>query len=247
LFGHRKGAFTGALQDRSGWLEACPPEGTVLLDEIGELDPSIQVKLLRILQTRTFQRIGETEPRHFQGRLIAATNRDLAGEIRAGRFREDLYYRLCSDLIVTPSLREQLRESPEELRHLVRFVSERVIGPDEAGELTDEVLQCVADDLGPDYPWPGNVRELEQCVRNDLVRRRYQPSRQPDSDAIDAFTRAVRAGDLTAKSLLAHYCTLVYHQTGSYQETDRRLELNRRTVKRNVDAALLERLISGSV
>jgi len=79
------------------------------------------------------------------------------------------------------------------------------------------------------------------------VRRRYQPSRQPDSDAIDAFTRAVRAGDLTAKSLLAHYCTLVYHQTGSYQETDRRLELNRRTVKRNVDAALLERLISGSV
>ncbi len=241
LFGHRKGAFTGGLQDRSGWLEACPQEGTVLLDEIGELDPSIQVKLLRVLQTRTFQRIGETEPRQFRGRLIAATNRDLGDETRAGRFREDLYCRLCSDLIVTPSLREQLRESPEELRHLVRFVSERVIGPDEAEELTDEVLQCVAGDLGPDYPWPGNVRELEQCVRNVLVRRRHQPSRQPDSDAVDAFTLAVREGDLTAKTLLTHYCTLVYHQTGSYQETARRLEFDRRTVSARPSARGLRR------
>ena len=83
LFGHRKGAFTGALEDRVGWLESCPPLGTVLLDEIGELDASIQVKLLRVLQTREFQRIGETTPRQFQGKLIASTNRDLDAEMRA--------------------------------------------------------------------------------------------------------------------------------------------------------------------
>ena len=112
LFGHRRGAFTGALQDRKGWLEVCPPLGTVFLDEIGEVEPAIQVKLLRVLQTRTFQRLGETEPRRFQGKVIAATNRDLATEIDAGRFREDFYYRLCSDVIVTPSLAEQLARRP---------------------------------------------------------------------------------------------------------------------------------------
>ena len=126
LFGHRKGAFTGAVQDRVGWLESCPALGTVLLDEVGEIDASIQIKLLRVLQTREFQRVGETTTRAFKGKLIAATNRDLEAEMRAGRFREDLYYRLCSDLIVTPSLRDQLRDAPEELRNLVLFVSERV-------------------------------------------------------------------------------------------------------------------------
>ena len=148
LFGHRKGAFTGALEDRAGWLESCPPLGAVLLDEIGEVDASIQVKLLRVLQTREFQRIGESEPRQFRGKLIASTNRDLGADMRAGRFREDLYYRLCSDLIVTPSLRDQLRDSPDELPNLVLFVSERVVGPHEAADLADEVLTCVDRDLG---------------------------------------------------------------------------------------------------
>lgn len=106
LFGHRKGAFTGALENRAGWLESCPPLGAVLLDEIGEVDASIQVKLLRVLQTREFQRIEESEPRQFRGKLIASTNRDLGADMLGGRFREDLYYRLCSDLIVTPSLRD---------------------------------------------------------------------------------------------------------------------------------------------
>ena len=90
LFGHRKGAFTGALEDRVGWLESCPPHGTVLLDEIGDVDASIQVKLLRVLQTREFQRIGETAPRQFLGKLIASTNRDLASEMRAGSFPRGL-------------------------------------------------------------------------------------------------------------------------------------------------------------
>ena len=246
LFGHRKGAFTGALEDRVGWLEACPPLGTVLLDEIGELDPSIQVKLLRVLQTREFQRIGETTPREFQGKLIASTNRDLDEEMRAGRFREDLYYRLCSDLIVTPSLRDQLRDSPGELRNLALFVSERVVGADEAAELADEVLNCVDRDLGADYAWPGNVRELEQCVRNVLVRKRYHPPASPRNSPSDDLSDAVRDGGVTAKELVRRYCTLVYAKTESYQETARRLQLDRRTVKRNIDPDLLERLTAGT-
>lgn len=116
LFGHHRGAFTGATQDRRGWLEVCPAAGTVFLDEIGEIDPAVQVKLLRVIQERTFHRLGETRARRFEGKLIAATNRDLPAEIAAGRFREDLYYRLCADVIVTPSLEEQLREAPGDSR-----------------------------------------------------------------------------------------------------------------------------------
>ena len=246
LFGHRKGAFTGAVQDRVGWLEACPRFGAVLLDEVGEIDAAIQVKLLRVLQTRGFSRIGETAPRAFEGKLIAATNRDLAAEMRAGRFREDLYYRLCSDLIVTPSLREQLRDAPGELRNLVLFVSERVVGPDGAAGLADEVLACVERDLGPDYPWPGNVRELEQCVRNVLVRKEYRPPAAPGSGRPGDVAAELERGGLTAEELLRRYCTLVYARTGSYQETARRLQLDRRTVKRHVDPERLARLTDGS-
>jgi hypothetical protein len=246
LFGHRKGAFTGALEDRVGWLESCPPLGSVLLDEIGELDTSIQVKLLRVLQTREFQRIGETTPREFKGKLIASTNRDLEAEMRAGRFREDLYYRLCSDLIVTPSLRDQLRDSPGELRNLVLFVSERVVGADEASDLADEVLACVDRDLGDDYAWPGNVRELEQCVRNVLVRKRYHPPAAPPMSPGDELRSALDEGGVTAKELIRRYCTLVYASTRSYQEAARRLDLDRRTVKRNIDPDLLERLTGGT-
>jgi hypothetical protein len=113
LFGHRRGAFTGAIEDRKGWLEACPPSGTVFLDELGEMDLSIQVKLLRVIETRRFSAVGDTAPREFSGKLIAATNRGLPVEIRAGRFREDLYYRLCADQIHTPSLHDQVADSPE--------------------------------------------------------------------------------------------------------------------------------------
>src|SRR5205807_1091162 len=112
LFGHARGAFTGALQDRGGRLEECSALGSVFLDEIGDVDPAIQVKLLRVLQSRSFERLGETKPRRFEGKILAATNRDLAAEIRAGRFREDFYYRLCSDIVVTPTLADQLRASP---------------------------------------------------------------------------------------------------------------------------------------
>src|SRR5262249_38297977 len=94
LFGHVKGAFTGGLDDHDGRLEECPGHGALFLDEIGELTSEIQVKLLRVLQTRHFQRAGDNDDRRFRGKIIAATNRDLAAEMQARRFREDFYYRL---------------------------------------------------------------------------------------------------------------------------------------------------------
>ena len=239
LFGHRRGAFTGALQDRKGWLEVCPALGTVFLDEIGDLEASIQVKLLRVLQTRTFQALGDTTERHFRGKLIAATNRDLAQAMQEGHFREDFYYRLCSDLIVTPSLQEQLRESPEVLRELLLFIARRVAGV-EAEALAEEVETWIVQHLSPDYEWAGNIRELEQCVRNVLVRKEYRPPQVRTHSAHEEFSRAFTEGELTADELLRRYCTLVYAQTRSYEETARRLQLDRRTVKSKIDRHLLD-------
>src|SRR5262249_2038936 len=241
LFGHRRGAFTGALQDRRGWLEMCPAFGTVFLDEIGDLDAAIQVKLLRVLQARTFQALGDNTERRFHGKLVAATNRDLVKAMQDGHFRQDFYYRLCSDMIVTPSLQEQLQESPEGLRELLIFIARRVVG-EEAEALAEEVESWVGQNLGRDYDWPGNIRELEQCVRNVLVRKEYHPPQLRPASPHQEFSRALTDGPLTADELLRHYCTQVYAQTGSYEETARRLQLDRRTVKSKIDEALLGRL-----
>jgi DNA-binding NtrC family response regulator len=236
LFGHRRGAFTGAVEDRAGWLETCPRLGTVFLDEVGEIDPAIQVKLLRVLQERTFQRLGETVPRRFDGKIIAATNRDLAAEIAAGRFRADFYYRLCADVIRTPSLAEQLRDAPGELSSLVLFLVRRVVGEQDSGELAAEVELWIRTHLGPDYEWPGNVRELEQCVRNVMVRGEYRPLPSPRSAGAPGGSLEASVSDarLTADELLDAYCALVHARTGSFVEAARRLGLDRRTVRARV-------------
>jgi transcriptional regulator with AAA-type ATPase domain len=243
LFGHKRGAYTGAVADRIGWLEACQPLGTVFVDEVGELDPAIQVKLLRLLQTRTFQRLGETTERRFEGKILAATNKDLEHEMSEGRFRADFYYRLCSDTIATPSLAEQLADDPDDLENLVLHIAQRTVD-DEAERLADEVTTWIDRNLPPDYPWPGNFRELEQCVRSVLIRRTYEPRRAPcvsDDPAAD-LASAVRDGAIGAEDLLRRYCTLVYARTGSYEQAARRLGLDRRTVRAKVDPEMLERL-----
>ena len=234
LFGHRRGSFTGAIADRKGWLETCPASGSVFLDELGDLDPTIQVKLLRVIETRTFHPVGDTASRQFQGKLIAATNRDLAADIQKGRFREDLYYRLCSDQITTPSLAEQIGGAPHLLQELVVYMARRIAGA-ESDELAREVIAWIAQNLEPGYAWPGNYRELEQCIKNVLIRRDYRPSRSKAEDPLDQFTIDLRAGHLTAEQLVSGYCTLVYRQTGSYEETARRLGIDRRTVKSKVN------------
>jgi transcriptional regulator with AAA-type ATPase domain len=241
LFGHRRGAFTGALKDREGWLEVCQPGGTVFLDEIGDLDTAIQVKLLRVLETRTFQPVGDTVDRHFHGKIVAATNRDLAEAMRRGEFREDFYYRMCSDVIVTPSLYEQLRESPAVLGEFLRFIARKVSETD-ADVLAEEAESWIVKHLGREYEWPGNIRELEQCVRSVLIHGEYHPARMPSRPALQQTLGAIERGAFTADELLSRYCTLVYSQTGNYQETARRLHLDRRTVRSKIDEEFLARL-----
>ncbi len=255
LFGHRRGSFTGALGDRLGYFEVCGPQGTVFLDEIGETDLGIQVKLLRVLQTRVFQRIGDTEPRTFAGKIVAATNRDLTREMRAGRFREDLYYRLCADHVRTPALREILHGSPKELPILIRHIAARIAGPDEAPALTEEASAVLQRELPPDYSWPGNFRELEQAVRNILVHGDYRPETggslndgklagaangHNGHDSPETIAAALEAGTWTADELLRRYISRVHRMSGSYEEAARRLALDRRTVKKYLRLSVME-------
>ena len=235
LFGHRRGAITGAMENRTGWLETSPAQGSVFLDEVGEICPEIQVKLLRVLQSRVFERIGETQQRKFLGKLLAATNRDLAAEMHAGRFREDFYYRLCSDVIQAPPLRETLRESPQELGNLLLFICRRVCPEPDGEKLAEEIRGWIEANLGPDYPWPGNFRELEQCVRNVLVRGEYRPTRPRPQD--DPFMQSVRDGSLTIDQLTQGYVRRVHATTGSYERTAKRVGLDWRTVKAKVEKA----------
>jgi len=229
LFGHKRGSFTGAVADRVGWLEACPRQGSVFLDELGEMEMPIQVKLLRVLETREYAAVGDTARKRFEGKLIAATNRDLAAEIAAGRFREDLYYRLCADLIRTPSLAEQIDDAPTAFPELLLYMTRRTVG-EEADEAYAEVLAWIGEHLPKGYRWPGNYRELEQCVRNVLIRQTYAPLREPGDAYFDRYNR----GELTADEVLAHYARLVYSQCNSYVETAKRLGVDRRTVKARI-------------
>jgi len=235
LFGHARGSFTGADRERSGWLETVGPHGVVFLDEIGELDGALQVKLLRVLQTRGFQRIGETETRRFEGKIVAATHRDLSGPW----FRPDLYYRLCSDLLMTPSLAEQLRDAPAELEPMLRFVIAGILGdshPEAVETCAHEVARFAIKVLGRDYPWPGNFRELEQCARNVLLRGTYTPSAGLPSGARgEPWAEGARPLD----EMMSRYVSYVFAETGSYLETARRLGVDRRTVKARIDKKLV--------
>ncbi len=231
LFGHRRGAFTGALADRKGYMEVCPATGAVFLDEIGEVEQAIQVKLLRVLQSRSFQALGSTEPQCFEGKIMAATNRDLPSEIRAGRFREDFYYRLCSDQLSTPSLRDQLDDSPGDLHQLVTHVVERFFEKSEALRFGAELSTWIEDKLGKNYPWPGNFRELEQCARSYLLRGEYRPTGKLAPSSADDWNQLISSGELSADELLRRYIRSVHSRTGNIEETARRLQVDRRTVK----------------
>ena len=243
LFGHRKGSFTGAIADRKGWLELCPSHGAIFLDELGELDAALQVKLLRVVQQRRFSRIGETKERKFSGKIIGATNRDLDEEMKAGRFREDLYYRLCADRIETPSLRQQLNHHPEDLFFLIRHIASGLVG-DDADSLCDQSMEWIEGNLGSEFPWRGNFRELEQCISSIMIRGQYVPGRSAnvESSNRDDWTRDAMETSLTADELLQRYCTWMYFKTGGYESAARKLKIDRRTVKAKLDETMLKRL-----
>jgi DNA-binding NtrC family response regulator len=231
LFGHRKGAFSGAVEHHQGVLARCSAHGAVLMDEIGDVDPVIQLKLLTVLQERWFMPVGGREKLQFKGRVIAATHRDLARLRAEGRFRDDFFYRLCSDVIVLPPLRQRLAENPAELGLMLAAILKRIFGPDGL-TLVEGVEERARASVPADYPWPGNVRELEQCARRICLTGRYQVEAQ---GAADSFLLRVAQGDLTADELLAGYLGRLHARLRSYEEVARRAGLDRRTVKKYVD------------
>lgn len=161
LFGHKKGSFSGAIEDRTGLFESANG-GTVFLDEVGEMSGAMQVKLLRVLEESEVTRVGETEPRKIDVRVIAATNKDLDTETRTGRFREDLYYRLSVFPIVLPRLRERRDDIPLLARHFLEMYS-RAFGQECPG-FTSGALKALSA-----HDWPGNVRELANEIQRALV------------------------------------------------------------------------------
>jgi transcriptional regulator with PAS, ATPase and Fis domain len=235
LFGHRKGAFTGAIDSHEGVFARCNAHGALFLDEIGEVSIPVQIKLLQVLQERVFTPLGGHERKRFAGRVIAATNRSLGALRRDGHFRDDFFYRLCSDVIEVPTLRQRLSESPAELDQLVRLMVARITGA-EAPELVADALAALNDGLPRSYAWPGNVRELEQAVRRILLTGRYAPQ-LPDAaaDENQALADKMRAGELTATELLAQYCALLYQRFGTYAEIAKRTGIDPRTARKYVE------------
>ncbi len=238
LFGHKKGAFTGAVDHFKGVFDRCSPCGSIFLDEIGEVSQGIQIKLLRVMQERGFSPVGSHEERRFSGRIIAAANRPLAELLQSGRMRADFYYRLCSDVIVVPPLRRRLREDPDELQDLLGVVLKRIFGASTSDipDMTANMAAAIQESPGPEYDWPGNVRELEQCVRRILLNGSYTPDlAREDPDLAERLKQGIDAGSLDARSLMADYCLLLYRRHGTYEAVSRRTGLDRRTVKRHIE------------
>jgi len=229
LFGHTRGAFTGAVRDHDGIFSRSSRYGSVFLDEIGELSLYIQVKLLKILQERTFTAVGGEKTRKFSGRVIAATNRDIIRQRQQGKFRDDFYYRLCSDTITIPSLQLRIKENPEELTLLTRHLLKRIIGQHNAS-LLQQVLEALDKSLPQNYNWPGNVRELEQAIRQILLCNSYQ-AEQP-TPLNDQLFQAVAGKNMTMAGLSRWYCSRLYDQYGTYQQVAAITGLDRRTVKK---------------
>jgi sigma-54 specific flagellar transcriptional regulator A len=236
LFGHRKGSFTGAIDHYQGVFERSSAHGALFLDEIGEVSIPVQIKLLQVLQERTFSPVGGHDKKRFSGRVIAATNQPLDRLRSEGRFRDDFFYRLCSDVIEMPTLRQRLAESTAEMIQLVRLLVARITGL-EGSDLADRVLQQLEECVPRGYLWPGNVRELEQAVRRILLTGRYVPDAAPVSEnEDDQLVEKVRAGELTAAELLARYSAMLHRRLGTYAEVAKRTGLDPRTTRKHIEA-----------
>ncbi len=229
LFGHARGAFTGAVRDYAGKVDAARG-GTLFLDEIGELPPDLQAKLLRLLQEKTYERVGETRTRAAEVRVIAATNRDLAAAVKAGAFREDLYYRLNVIAVTMPPLRERPADLERLARKFLAYFAE------ESGR--------VANDFSPEawaalrsHPWPGNLRELRNAIeravimsRGDEVQRADLPDTLAASPSKDG---AVTLGGLvTLDELEREHARRVLARTATLEEAARVLGIDGATLYR---------------
>ena len=233
LFGHKKGAFTGAIDSHMGIFSRCVPYGTIFLDEIGDVSVPVQIKLLRVLQERAFCPVGSHDSKRFRGRIVAATNRSLAELRRAGNFRDDFYYRLCSDVIEVPSLRQQLSEDKNSLGNLLEHLLVRILGTADRATLA-LIKETLANDLPPGYSWPGNVRELEQAVRRILLNGCYHGDPCAVTTSEESVENLLESVD--AQQLMVRYCQGLYAKYGTYEEVARRSKLDRRTVKKYIQS-----------
>lgn len=236
LFGHEKGAFTGAVQRKTGKLELAGG-GTVFLDEISELPLDLQAKLLRVLQERVFQRVGGLKDIPFSARVIAATNRDLETMIAEGRFREDLYFRLKVFIVRVPNLREH----PEDIVPLADYFISRM-----NRELHKKIerIPMVYIDAMKAYDWPGNVRELENLLRRAMILSRgkvfefdanWLRSRQPPhgGDAPEAPDSGGRPRSLDEIEK-EHIIKVLLHTGGNFGEACRILGISRPTLRKKI-------------
>ena len=225
LFGHEKGAFTGATRQKSGRFEQAHG-GTVFLDEIGEIAPSAQIKLLRVLQTQQFERIGGEKTLTVNVRILAATNKDLLQEVKKGNFREDLYYRLNVIPIHLPSLKERRNDIPLLAKYFLhRFAKEQ---GKKIEELSAEAMRRILD-----YPWPGNVRELENSIEHSTVLAKGGKIEASDLPGV-LHSAVSTAGADAVPTLLDHEKKLIEEaltESGwNKKEAARRLGISRNTL-----------------
>lgn len=227
LFGHAKGAFTGAVRDQAGRVEAAEG-GTLFLDEIGEISPALQAKLLRFLQEKQFERLGETQTRHADVRVVAATNRDLEQDVQTGRFREDLLYRLNVIEVFVPPLRER----PEDLLRLsARFLA---FFARAARRATPELSAQAADALRA-YPWPGNIRELRNAIERAVIlwpARVIEPAAFPERIAAQATNTPRLGGDFTLDVIEREHILQVIARTPTLEDAARILGIDSSTLWR---------------
>jgi NtrC-family two-component system response regulator AlgB len=227
LFGHARGAFTGAVRDQEGRVEVAEG-GTVFLDEIGEISPALQAKLLRFLQEKRFERVGETRTRTADVRVVAATNRDLDADVKAGRFREDLLYRLNVMEIVVPPLRERTEDILPLARGFVEFFArQQARPPPDVSPATEKLLLA--------YPWPGNVRELRNAIERALILTRGQvlePESLPERIAASASEAPVLGGTFTLEEIEREHALRVMAHTATMEEAARVLGIDASTLWR---------------
>ena len=234
LFGHKKGAFTGAIEHHQGIFSRCSEYGAVFIDEIGDIDIPTQVKLLNVIQDRLFSPVGSHEKLRFSGRVISATNKNIEQLRKDGLFRDDLYYRLCSDVIEIPSLQQRLQENPKELGLLISGLLKKIIDKPET-QLVSKIEKRIHSTVPAHYSWPGNVRELEQCIRRICLVGHYKITEQFNLNTEhNGFTIAEDAGEGSAQQLLQRYCRFIYERHGSYEAVARITCLDRRTVKKYI-------------